>query len=104
MMFILCMLLAQPPKVWTNADLRQPVARTAHRVTPAQLDGLRARQYVYVPRYDGPYEYVVPYTPPAPRAPEPRVEQVIVWPSYGWPITTFPMYQPPMFFSYGGYR
>lgn len=50
---------AQDGVTLTNADLGQKRPQ-AFTVSPETLDGLRARQYVYVPRHYGPTAIVVP--------------------------------------------
>jgi len=52
-------------KVYTNADLTtRPVTTWTRTVTPDELAGLKAREYVYVPeRRTGPRVVILPNTP-----------------------------------------
>ena len=76
MLLIMCGLLAQAPQARAakrppcevlqakGAEVRTvPCPKAPRRMPDAELDGLRAHQFVYVPEYDGPTWTDVPYDP-----------------------------------------
>jgi hypothetical protein len=56
---------AQVPVLRCIEDVCDPVVKSQVQVTPAVLEGLKARQFVYVPQSDGPTVTIIPDPEPA---------------------------------------